>query len=337
MLSEQRRSRLTRLANGVSIAAVCWVYAVLVLVYLLGDRWWIATIALFAPRWLLALPILFGFLLLPWVTKRVKCAVLVSGLAACWGVLGFCVPWGGWFSQPEITYRILTCNVAGWSGGTKRLERLILDSRADVVMLQEYNDQSDFSLPNGWFSCRENQLLIASRFPLNRVHFEKKGTGRWSKTIALFCDAHTQEGRIPLGSLHLTSPRYGLSNLFDSKTIIAPSRRGLLIKETSQRQSQSKRISEVASGPKGAMVVGGDFNMPTESYFFRQHWCSFRDAFSATGFGLGHTAFAELGGIHWEARIDHILTRGHWHALRCWVGPDVGSAHRPLLADIYLE
>ncbi|MCH7689205.1 MAG: endonuclease/exonuclease/phosphatase family protein, partial [Planctomycetes bacterium] len=219
---------------------------------------------------------------------------------------------------------------------TKRLERLIRDSRADVVMLQEYNDQFDFSLPNGWFSCREDQLLIASRYPLSRVHFVKS-TGRWPSALGLFCEAHTLEGTISLGSLHFTSPRSGLSNVVDSKTRFAPSRRTLLMKQTSQRQSQSKRISEVASGPEGALVVSGDFNMPIESYFFRQHWHSFRDAYSAVGFGLGHTTSASIGGIHWGARIDHILTRGHWHALRCWVGPDVGSDHRPVLADIYLE
>jgi vancomycin resistance protein VanJ len=333
---EQRRSWLTRLVNGVAIATVFWVCAVLVLVRLLGDRWWIGTIVLFAPRWLLALPNLFGILLLPWLTRRVKCAVLVSVLAASWGVLGLCVPWSGWFSQPKITYRTLTCNVAGWSGSTKRLEQLILDSRVDVVMLQECKDQSKFPLPNGWFSCAENQLLIASRYPLSRVRFVKD-KGRWPTANGLFCEAQTPEGAIPLGCVHIASPRYGLSNVVDSKTILAPSRRTLLIKQTVQRQSQSKRASEVASYPEGAMVVGGDFNMPVESYFFRKHWRSFRDAYSEAGFGLGHTTSVGIREIYWGARIDHILTRGRCHSLRCWVGPDVESDHLPVLADIYLE
>ncbi len=85
------------------------------------------------------------------------------------------------------------------------------------------------------------------------------------------------------------------------------------------------------------MVVGGDFNMPVESCFFKQHWHSYHDAFSAVGLGFGHTTSVRMEGIHWGARIDHILTRGRWHPLRCWVGPDTGSDHRPVLADVYWE
>ena len=33
-------------------------------------------------------------------------------------------------------------------------------------------------------------------------------------------------------------------------------------------------------------------------------------------------------------RIDHILAGPGWRCGRCWVGPDVGSPHRPLLADL---
>lgn len=62
-----------------------------------------------------------------------------------------------------------------------------------------------------------------------------------------------------------------------------------------------------------------------------------RLAFSAMGFGIGNTTYVDKGGIKWGSRIDHILTRGRWHASRCWVGPDIGSDHRPVLADIYWE
>jgi endonuclease/exonuclease/phosphatase (EEP) superfamily protein YafD len=33
-------------------------------------------------------------------------------------------------------------------------------------------------------------------------------------------------------------------------------------------------------------------------------------------------------------RIDHILAGPGWQAERCWVGPDVGSPHRPVIADL---
>ena len=119
-------------------------------------------------------------------------------------------------------------------------------------------------------------------------------------------------------------------------TLLAPARRDLLLKQTAERESESQRLSKAALQPDGAMIVAGDFNMPVESHFFREHWRGFRNAFSTVGFGFGHTTHVEAGGkIPYGARIDHILTRGNWHARRCWVGFDVGSDHLPLLADVY--
>jgi endonuclease/exonuclease/phosphatase (EEP) superfamily protein YafD len=36
-------------------------------------------------------------------------------------------------------------------------------------------------------------------------------------------------------------------------------------------------------------------------------------------------------------RIDHILAGHGWRCRRCWVGPNIGSAHRPVIADLYLS
>jgi vancomycin resistance protein VanJ len=33
-------------------------------------------------------------------------------------------------------------------------------------------------------------------------------------------------------------------------------------------------------------------------------------------------------------RIDHVLCGPGWWPEVCWVGPDVGSAHLPVLADL---
>lgn len=338
MSAEGRLPWLPWLARGITALVVCWACAALILIRLLGDRWWIGTIAMFSPRWMILLPIPISFLFLPGLTWRVRVAVLASMLAASWGILGFCVPWSGWLSQPETTYRLLTCNVAAWSGGTELLEKLILDSHADVVLLQEYAETSDFRLPDAWSSHQEGELLIASRYPIaNPSVVERDLPGRWPRPVSLMVDILTPERTFQCSTLHLLSPKLGLSSIVDSTTVLAPSRRGVLIEETRKRDSESRRVALGINKHREDIIVAGDFNMPVESFLFRRDWGDFSDAFSGVGFGIGITCFVEQGGIRFGSRIDHILTRGHWRAHRCWVGPDIGSDHRPLLADIYWE
>lgn len=327
-----------RLANGFAIGAVCWSISAALLIHFLGDRWWIGTLLLFSPRWVLALPMLAGVVGWPWLRKTVKRAVLLAVLVTFWGVLEFCLPLGSLFASPTVTYRVLTCNVANWAGGTEQLERLVVESGADIVMLQEYNDRSHFSVPDSWSSHYDGELLIASRYPLRNISIVKRELpGRWPRAVGLFAEAVTPERAIQLYTLHLLSPHFGLSTIIDSKTGIAPSRREQLIEETTKRESESERVAQAIEGRTGSYVVGGDFNMPVASHIFRQHWSRFQDAFAAAGFGIGNTCFLEKRGLRFGARVDHVLTRGRWHALRCWVGPDVGSDHRPLLADVYWE
>jgi endonuclease/exonuclease/phosphatase (EEP) superfamily protein YafD len=76
--------------------------------------------------------------------------------------------------------------------------------------------------------------------------------------------------------------------------------------------------------------VAGDFNTPTRSAVYRESWTDLTNAFSAAGWGLGHTHFSRRIGV----RIDHILASDHWHVTSCEVGPDVGSAHRPVVAEL---
>ncbi len=326
------------LANSVAIGVVCWSVCVVVLIRFLGDRWWPGTLLLFSPRVLLALPILAGLVVWPWLAKPVKVAVLAASIAVCWGVLGFCLPLGHLLASPAKTYRVLTCNVANWAGGAERLERLVAESGADFVMLQEYDDRTRFTLPDAWSVHHEGELLVASRYPLKNFSIvPRELPGRWPRAVGLFAEAVTPERTIRLYTLHLLSPRYGLDRMIDSRTGLAPSRCDLLVEETAKRESESERVARAIDEKDGSFLVGGDFNMPVESYFFRQHWHSFYDAFSTVGFGIGYTCFVEKRGIRFGSRVDHVLTRGTWHALRCWVGPDVGSDHRPLLADVYWE
>jgi endonuclease/exonuclease/phosphatase (EEP) superfamily protein YafD len=78
------------------------------------------------------------------------------------------------------------------------------------------------------------------------------------------------------------------------------------------------------------VLLAGDFNTPPESALFSQLWGGYTDAFSTAGWGWGYTFRS------WKTtvRIDHILAGPGWSCERCWVGPYVGSPHRPVLADL---
>jgi endonuclease/exonuclease/phosphatase (EEP) superfamily protein YafD len=79
--------------------------------------------------------------------------------------------------------------------------------------------------------------------------------------------------------------------------------------------------------------VAGDFNAPVESVIYQESWGDWTNAFSAAGWGFGRTRMSR-----WiRARIDHILSDDRWVVHRSWVGPDVGSDHRPLFAELRLR
>ena len=77
--------------------------------------------------------------------------------------------------------------------------------------------------------------------------------------------------------------------------------------------------------------------MPPDSVIYRRYWGRYENAFSQTGFGFGKTRWTTMKGITFGIRIDHILSNEHWQPERCWVGPDIGSDHLPMFADLRLR
>jgi endonuclease/exonuclease/phosphatase (EEP) superfamily protein YafD len=74
--------------------------------------------------------------------------------------------------------------------------------------------------------------------------------------------------------------------------------------------------------------------MPAESIFYRRDWLDYANAFSNAGFGYGLTMKVIIRGFRYGVRIDHILMSESLTAEKCWVAPDVGSDHLPVIADI---
>src|SRR5262249_3726457 len=137
--------------------------------------WWPATIFLFAPRWLCALPLL---VLVPAAALLRRRRLLVPlGLAAAviaGPVTGLCVPWRALLfpapARPRL--RVLTCNLHGSPlADPRRLEALVREAEPDVVALQEGPEAEASSLGAGpgWHRHAAARLFLASRFPIRHV------------------------------------------------------------------------------------------------------------------------------------------------------------------------
>jgi vancomycin resistance protein VanJ len=293
-----------------------------------GDDWPPATVLLFGPRWLVAVPPAL-FLVPAWAAGRLPLLAVFAGLIVAIGpVMGFNVPWAQATVVPDggPRLRIVTCNMHYERGGTD-LPALIAEMRPDVVALQEWREPHGPGALDwtGWHVRRLPSLFLASRHPVARTeHLGDRSTGDQGSAAQYQLD--TPAGSVTVISMHLASPREQLKGAVEARSS------GLdeLAVNSALRDRQLSFAFNEAARLSGPVVIGGDFNTPPDSVLVDRHWRGYRNAFADAGWGWGFT-FRN----RWtRVRIDHILVGGGGRASACWVGPDVGSPHRPVLADI---
>lgn len=319
-----------------------WLYLVAVLglwgvVYTLGDRWWPATVILFAPRWIAALPLAILMPLAAWRSRFSLIPLLLGALIVAGPVVGLNLPFGRSAALGGATLRVITCNIDGIKHDPVALAALIRDSSADVVALQEYPAGLKLDLPPGWQAVQERGLAILSRFPLQRgiTTLVSNPPNPWPSTCLLQCIVKTPGGDLNFCSLQLPTPRFDLLPLLDRHTLINPSRKGQLLAGTVYRRRAAQEVQKAVAGLSGPTIIAGDFNMPVESSIYRQVWNGYGNAFSQSGYGYGWTQRAKSRKLTTIGiRIDHILTGPGLEVRGCTVGTDVGSDHLPLIADI---
>jgi endonuclease/exonuclease/phosphatase (EEP) superfamily protein YafD len=303
-----------------------------------GDRWWFATMMLFGPRWIYALPLAVLVPIVVLVRPRLLWLLAVAGAIVLGPVMGFCVPWP-WerlFAAEGPTVRILTCNVQGGNHlDSEALPALIRRLRPDIVALQEYGGDTRMDWPPGWHVQKEGQLVVASRYPIPEVLPIRRcyPPSRWPSVNALCCVIRTPNQELIFCNVHLESPREGLTEVLDRNTLVSPSRAGALAAEIKIRWRESEDVARRIGDFFEPVIIAGDFNMPTDSAIYRRFWARFSNAFSTSGFGFGYTKRESVKGCHVGLRIDHVLTGPGWQPQGCWVGPDVGSDHLPVIAE----
>jgi len=293
--------------------------------HIYGDRTWLGTIAIFSPRWIVLLPL---FLLAPMAmlfNRRCFLIVIPVTIIAIFAIMGLCIPIGPSYTpkSSDLSVRVLTCNVHGQTLQPERLVALIADVHPDIIILQEWlaKYREDVFGDGQWNIDQDGEHCMATRFRIDlaeRVQF-------WSAvryTIA------TPAGRINILNVHLGSPHIAMNAILHG----IPGGKSDLEKNILQRENESSTIRQIAGTISGPLIIAGDFNLSFDSPIYLDNFGDLPDAFDKTGLGFGWTYRVKWTSV----RIDHILTSGGWICRDCRVGPDIGSPHRPVIADFYL-
>jgi len=316
-----------------TIAYLLLVVAAAIAVWFLADRWWLATVFLFGPRWVLALPlaILIPAALL-W-DRPLLAPLFVSTLTVLGPVIGLHTGWRRLFVGPDPSQdiRVMTFNTEGGRGMSWTPTGVLEGLEVDVAALQECAPAiaERVRALDGWHTDARAGACLISRFPILAVAQMDRDAFRDAGGAGLVVTYTLAVGdrEIRLTNLHLDTPRKGLEAIRAGDVSEgAPILEGKsLLREFEHRFA--RRWVDTLAGPR---LVAGDFNSPPESPMFRTHWGDWQNAFDLVGVGLGGT---RLNG--WiRARIDHILADDSWTVVRSWLGPDLGSDHAPLLADL---
>jgi vancomycin resistance protein VanJ len=336
-VSEPRWRRYTRRIIAISSLLYLGLVVVFWALLRLGDAWWPATLLMFGPRWLVALP-LIGLVPAAAARRRRSLAILVLTLVLVAGpVTGFSIPFELLSAPKGVPMRILTCNLHYAENlDPNPLNTLLSETRPDIVVLQEWDTANPAGTlvlaKNGWQVHQVTQqkdptthFVMASRFPIRRAAVVGPDSMDVLGAVIRY-ELETPVGVVTVFNVHLATPRDGLQGLLQR-----PGQAPAKIQAGSQlRGTQSEHVAQEAGRVQGPVLLAGDFNTPLESVLFRRVWGRYSDAFSSAGWGWGYTFFHRMTAV----RIDHILVGPGWHCNRCWVGPNVGSPHRPIIADV---
>jgi vancomycin resistance protein VanJ len=320
------------------LACVAGYALLLILVYLvlrvIGDAWWPGAMLMLAPRAVFLVPILALAVWALWRRRwRIGAMTLLEALFVLGPLMGFVIPLGKESHVPgEPTLRIMTFNRAARQTDPEEFLRYVDRQKIDVVCFQEEprtaDPFEDRLKARGWQF--HSSRFIASRYSIisepPRAAEENLDLHRYTGNLYRARIKGPSGREFIVASLHMPTLRPCLSFLL--KANFAASR-GLI----DWWDRELERMFAVATESEGLpTIVGGDFNQGPEAsrLLALRGSGEWRSAFDEAGIGWGYTRPA---GFAWT-RIDHIMVGSDWTISSCWLGPDFGSDHRSLVAEV---
>lgn len=327
------RDRFQRITRAAALAYATAVVALWVLVDLLADRWWLATLVAFGPRWMAFLPlgvVVPAVLMMPRRQAQGLSAVLtLSSMVLLVGVMDLQVTWSRTAKPPVL--RLMTHNLGGAHVTREAMHQFLTSQQIDVAVFQECPFYNSSLGPFGWHFYYGGDLCLVSRYPFKVLDVHDPDTAwQYIGTAPLRFELDTPGFRFEVLNVHFSTIRTGVEALAAERV------EGL--KDFAFNRSKAAEDSRAArariSRSSAPLIVAGDFNLPVESRIYREYWGEFENAFSSCGRGFGHTKFTWLFGI----RIDHVLMSPHWSCTDARVLPIVfGGDHAALIVDLSLS
>lgn len=353
-----RRLRAVVLASAVLY--LLGVVAVWLALPVAGDRWWPATLFLFGPRQVIALPLLVIVPAALLVHRRALIPAALASAIVVGPILGFTVSLRalvGGAGRGDL--RVASFNTGSRPTSMDRLKGFVAEVRPDVLALQECDipePELTAAFP-GWFVHVDRGMCLVSRHRIleaesrdRRDVWNAGGHGAILRYAIALPDRATvtapagspdpgapeapqPDAQVPPGTrafslvnLHLETPREAIEALMHGLWKQAAEHDRVIALRVWESELARQWVDEA---PYPAIIVG-DLNMPVDSAIYRRSWAGFENAFSRAGLGFGATKRTRWFGV----RIDHVLAAPGWTTERAWVGPDLGSDHLPILADL---
>ncbi|MBI4508376.1 MAG: endonuclease/exonuclease/phosphatase family protein [Deltaproteobacteria bacterium] len=294
-----------------------------------GDQAWPTTILLFGPRWAWACPLLI-LVPLGLIYDRRSLVVQAASLGVVlMPIMGLELAWPSLGTEADgPRLRVITLNTGTIAPSKRAFLGLIERFEPDVVALQECAEDKVAPLFAGWNFLSDRGLCVASKHPLRQKGAARRIIfGRESR--AIHYEVEVSGRPVQLVNLHLSTPREGL------EAMIAHRWNGLgaMRQAIARRERESRSIGEWIRGLPSPLVVVGDFNMTSDGTLYRRDWSHLVNAFTEVGWGFGYSKFTRWFGI----RIDHVLMDRGFSPKACRVGLDLGSDHRPVLAELAIN
>jgi endonuclease/exonuclease/phosphatase family metal-dependent hydrolase len=346
-----RGNRFVALARSiVNLSAIVYLLALLAVVAalrLIGERWWVTTIALYLPRigFALPLPILIVALLLA-RSYRLLVTQIAAAFVLLFPLMGLHIggarsPTGG-----ALRFRLFSLNIGLGKNGTGEILDRIRGASPDVVVLEEVDDDNVEALRLGLagYAFRHlDQFVIASRFPVEEeaVPPALRIDGEAQSAQFAHCRLITPAGPIHLFAVHPLSPHDAFDQLRGrglryevlSGRILQSASTRAMEANTRERLEQVRALAAEAAKSSDPVIIAGDTNLPGLSWAF-SHWLSgFSDGFAEVGRGFGYSYPAQR--MVWM-RIDRILAGARLRFLDvATISPRI-SDHLAIRADLEL-